>query len=479
MKTFLIIVCCLLFIQSTFSQTSFQPQQIIYPLGAAYAIHSADIDGDGLADIISSSTGSDNVSWYRNNGGGTSFTEFEISNDDYVVWVVYAVDLDSDGDNDIIVGTYDDVRWYENDGLGYFSYRKIITNNVDVVKSVHAGDLDGDGDLDVVYASMFDSKVGFSRNRGDGTFDYTTTIVTGAADARCVYAVDIDNDSILDVVYSSYSDNNVSWNKNLGDAVFGGRQVIGDNLNGAIWNYAADLDNDGDKDILSGSTDDSKKAIYKNNFNSSIDYFEVFCVGDSAYILGQWVHDPGHFYDSLNTIYGGDSIENYYVAVFFPPNTFNIVGNPSVVEYEIHTYSAPVSLTHTYEWEVQNGNIVEYFANNSIAIHWGAWGSGRVKATAIIPETGCASSDSLMVSISGVGISEPTSKIARALPNPADSYLFINTPDINLNVEILNNSGKSTILSKDRKIDVSELKDGIYYVLYKDEVGKTVGQKTF
>ncbi len=575
MKPSLIILCCLVFISSTFPQTGFQPQQIINQSGGAYAIHSADIDGDGLADVISSSSASDNVSWYRNDGDGASFTEFEISNDDYAVWVVYAVDVDSDGDNDIIVGTYDDVRWYANDGLGNFSYRKIITNNVDVVKSVHAGDLDGDGDLDVVYTSMFDNKVAFSRNRGDGTFDYTSTIATGAADARCVIAVDIDNDSILDVVYSSYSDNNVSWSKNLGDADFGERQVIGDNLNGAIWSYAADLDNDGDndvmaasrlnkqvvwyenngngafgepqvvlssdyrctyvyaddldndgmveilsgdsyhlyynlnlgngnfesaevitdlvvtprtifavdldndgdKDVLSGSQMDSKKTIYKNNFNRNVDYFEGFCEGDSTYIMGQWINEAGHYYDSLNTIFGGDSIGNYFTTVYLRPDTFSIDGNTTVVEYQTHTYSAPVSPVYSYQWEVQNGNIVEYFSDNSISVHWGAWGSGCVIASVIIPETGCASSDSLMVSIGGVGISEPGLNIARAYPNPAASYLIISTSAENMNVEMFNTLGESVLKTMEKKIDISELPEGCVYLLYKDNDDTVVGRE--
>lgn len=59
----------------------------------------------------------------------------------------YAIDLDNDGDNDVLSASqYDDkIAWYENDGACNFGAQQIITTDADGVKSVYAADLDNDG----------------------------------------------------------------------------------------------------------------------------------------------------------------------------------------------------------------------------------------------------------------------------------------------------------------------------------------------
>jgi hypothetical protein len=67
---------------------------------------------------------------------------------------MHAVDLDNDGDNDVVSESQYDgsVSWYENlDGRGAFGQRQLITEKAspDSIPS-YVADLDGDGDLDVV-----------------------------------------------------------------------------------------------------------------------------------------------------------------------------------------------------------------------------------------------------------------------------------------------------------------------------------------
>ncbi|NPA44052.1 MAG: VCBS repeat-containing protein, partial [Chlorobi bacterium] len=74
---------------------------------------------------------------------------------------VYSIDLDGDGDNDILSASYEDdkIAWYENDGSGNFSSQKIITTLADGATSVYSIDLDGDGDNDILSASYEDDKI--------------------------------------------------------------------------------------------------------------------------------------------------------------------------------------------------------------------------------------------------------------------------------------------------------------------------------
>lgn len=47
----------------------------------------------------------------------------------------------------------DKIAWYENDGNGNFSTQQIITTTATNAQSVYAIDLDNDGDNDVLSAS--------------------------------------------------------------------------------------------------------------------------------------------------------------------------------------------------------------------------------------------------------------------------------------------------------------------------------------
>jgi len=75
---------------------------------------------------------------------------------------IYPCDVNGDGDIDLVAANYgdDSIGWYENlDGQGNFGTRQIISTNADQARTVHAVDIDGDGDLDVISGSQADAKI--------------------------------------------------------------------------------------------------------------------------------------------------------------------------------------------------------------------------------------------------------------------------------------------------------------------------------
>ena len=82
-----------------------------------------------------------------------------------VQFSVYAIDVDGDGDIDVLsASAYDDkIAWYENDGSQSFTER-VISTNADAAISVYAIDVDGDGDIDVLSASYNDDKIAWYEN---------------------------------------------------------------------------------------------------------------------------------------------------------------------------------------------------------------------------------------------------------------------------------------------------------------------------
>ena len=150
---------------------------------------------------------------------------------------VHAVDLDGDGDVDVLSASGLDaqIAWYENLGSGSFGPEQVITTAAGTKRMVYAADLDGDGDADVVWAASVD-KVAWCENLGLGAFGPEQVITTVAYSVQCVYATDLDGDGDVDVL-SACPDGvgKVAWYENLGLGAFGPEQVITTPADGERW----------------------------------------------------------------------------------------------------------------------------------------------------------------------------------------------------------------------------------------------------
>ncbi|KAH8076266.1 hypothetical protein JL721_259 [Aureococcus anophagefferens] len=229
----------------------------------ASSVFAIDVDGDGDVDVLSASMNDDTVAWHENDGS-QSFTERIISSTADGVSSIFAIDVDGDGDVDVLsASVYDDtVAWYENDGSQSFTER-VITDAADSARSVFAIDVDGDGDVDALSASFNDDTVAWYEN--DGSQSFAERVITTLADAALgVFAIDLDGDGDVDVLSASVYDDTVAWYENDGSQSFTQR-VITTLANGAICVFAIDVDGDGDVDVLSASIDDDTVAWYEND----------------------------------------------------------------------------------------------------------------------------------------------------------------------------------------------------------------------
>jgi|GEM_PF-785083 len=290
------------------SQT-FTTHTITTSADEAHSVYAVDLDGDGDVDVLSASGDDSKIAWYENDGS-ESFTAHTITTSANDAQSVYAVDLDGDGDVDVLSASENDskIAWYENDGSESFTAYTITTSASDV-ESVYAVDLDGDGDMDVLSASKADSKIAWYENDGSESFT-AHTITTSADRAQSVYAVDLDGDGDIDVLSASENDNKIAWYENDGSESFTAHTIT-TSADDAQSVYAVDLDGDSDIDVLSASANDNTIAWYENDGSESFTTANISTSAEGASSVYAVDVDGDGDMDVLSASYNDNKIAWY------------------------------------------------------------------------------------------------------------------------------------------------------------------------
>ncbi|MDP6547307.1 MAG: VCBS repeat-containing protein, partial [Phycisphaerae bacterium] len=165
----------------------------------------------------------DTIAWYENDGAADpSWTAADIATSADGAYDVHVVDLDGDGDLDIVSasGTDDTIAWYENDGASDPSWTAAdIATSADGARDVHVADMDGDGDLDIISASKNDDTIAWYENDGASDPSWTAADIATTADgAFDVKVGDMDGDGDIDIISASSLDDTIAWYENDGAA---------------------------------------------------------------------------------------------------------------------------------------------------------------------------------------------------------------------------------------------------------------------
>ena len=250
-----------------------------------WGITSEDIDGDGDLDIVASAFYGDPQRngrwvWYENvDGDAMTWSKHPISTGNfYGTQMAATADMDGDGDPDVLgcsTLTYlgsenDDVYWFENvDGGSSWVQHRIDENYSDAIE-VAAADLDQDGDLDVVGTSYGEQNVVWWENTsGDATQWVQHVIIGFTTTDNAVSVGDVDDDGDLDVVAAGVNAVAVAWFENLdGVGLSWAGHAVGQ-IPGASDVDLADLDGDGSLDILATSPgSDVSFTVWFRNLSS-------------------------------------------------------------------------------------------------------------------------------------------------------------------------------------------------------------------
>ncbi|MEO1615851.1 MAG: FG-GAP-like repeat-containing protein [Planctomycetota bacterium] len=163
-----------------------------------------DIDRDGDLDIASNVNG---TSWIEQTSSGFVTRAIHTSNPS----AISLIDLDSDGDLDLVGGGFTEFHWYENDGAG--NWTRNVLPDLAVSDAIAGADLDGDGDVDLVFRASASSQA-ISWYENDGSQNFTERPLGSISQLKSIATEDLDGDGDLDVAAVGITDG-VKWFQNI------------------------------------------------------------------------------------------------------------------------------------------------------------------------------------------------------------------------------------------------------------------------
>lgn len=251
---------------------TFEHHALLDAVARVTDIQPGDFDGDGDIDLAVGQFGYDQgeIRWMENQGG-LRFESHQLLSLPGTIHVPVA-DMDGDGDLDItalVSQTWEQIYVFENDGRGNFESHIVYgaTNEDFGSSGISLVDLDLDGDVDVLYTNgdAFDyipslprpwHGVQWLENRGELEFTYHR--LADFAGAFSATAADADNDGDLDVfvvsMFADWSDPeaaSIAWLENDGNQEFTLR-TIDSTPTHLVVIAAGDLDDDGWMDVVTG-----------------------------------------------------------------------------------------------------------------------------------------------------------------------------------------------------------------------------------
>jgi hypothetical protein len=237
-----------------------------------------DFDGDGDLDMFT------NSDYYENIGTNVA-PDFAAPVVDYNSMGNLSdsrlVDLDNDGDLDLLATTSSAFKYFENTGtatvanLAAFVIEPFYLKNLfGTVRGTTVGDFNGDGTFDIIAPNLYNGELRFYKNDGTmsapnftdghmGMFSLTTGEIHGEAQSFG----DLDNDGDMDMI--AEKDGDLYYYQNSGTAAVANFEVpvinpFGMTVDLVYYPTFADIDGDGDLDMMGRSIWNGEVGFVEN-----------------------------------------------------------------------------------------------------------------------------------------------------------------------------------------------------------------------
>ncbi|MCB9853338.1 MAG: VCBS repeat-containing protein [Phycisphaerales bacterium] len=258
------------------------------------SVFATDVDSDGDMDILGAAANAGDIAWWENTAGnGTAWTKHTVDDAFVGAFAVFAADVDGDGDTDVLgaATSTSEIAWWENTaGDGNAWTKHSVDASFFLAGSVYAADIDGDGDTDILGAASFGNEIAWWENTAGNGTAWTKHSVDGAFNgAASVYASDVDGDGDADILGAAFFGDEIAWWENTaGDGTAWTKHAVAGAFDGARSVKAADVDGDGDSDILGTAVNSNRVAWWENTAGDGTSWTEHSV--DDAF------NEPGEIY---------------------------------------------------------------------------------------------------------------------------------------------------------------------------------------
>ncbi len=251
------------------SPPAFTPYLVSDDADGVFSIAAGDIDRDGRPDLVCAEKNSDRVRWFRNveSQQGIAWEPALVRAGVDGAFNIRLADVNGDTRPDILVASRDDdgIRIILNhEGPSFESIT--LTTDADEASCVDAVDLDRDGDMDVVCTSRRDGKVLWFENlAGDPPTFIEHTIRHELFGATWIRALDHDDDGDIDLACAVRDTDAIALFINDGQSPPGfSWQTLADPVAFASCVEPVHLDRDGRTDLVAAGVSDDLVAAFRN-----------------------------------------------------------------------------------------------------------------------------------------------------------------------------------------------------------------------
>ncbi len=254
---------------------NFTPPQTLAPNAQKPQIaYFADLNNNGQQDMIVIPTlfgnppGTDRIAWFPNNSG--TFQTRIVIDDTYptaftAIEDIRIVDVENDGDLDIIAAANLQLTLYTNDGSANFTQTTIPiefnTENYDL----DVADFNSDGFIDIIIGGV----APLILINTNGSFAYDPDISSSIEGfpglTFLVYPIDFDNDGDQDLILADTGPQNLWLYEQGDDGLFNLHSTLVTNTPQSFSMTSADFDNDGDLDLLTNFPQLGQTVWFEND----------------------------------------------------------------------------------------------------------------------------------------------------------------------------------------------------------------------
>lgn len=236
----------------------FEPMELVaIPSGAGFTLAAADVNLDGITDIVTNGT-------VLLGSKSTGFARLDVS----IGGPIVVSDLNHDAKPDLI--ELNSFRVWLGHGDGTFSSLPLPAVGQHNLPQGAVAELNGDGNPDLVVVDQVTNQLFIRFGRGDGTFADGETFSTGGAPSAVAIA-DYDGDGRNDILVAHSGTNWVYIYPNLGDGTFGHASAGFKTLYPNVAMQVIDLNGDELPDVITGGTSPDIITVYRNSPEDSED----------------------------------------------------------------------------------------------------------------------------------------------------------------------------------------------------------------